>query len=233
MGSIVKLIELQNIDSQLMELEEILGDLPKKVDELILEEKQAYKDIEDGKHRLKEIQLELNKIELRVKEDNQKIDHLKEQLFKVTTNKQYDATMLEIDHLKEQLDKDETIDIELMEEKDELLSKVGEQEKNVELLGKDLSERRTSLEKLQRESSAQKSQLENDRVEIIKSIEPQVIKRYETVRKARHGTAVVSVIGASCSGCGAMVPPQKIAEIRSDKIPLTCDECSRFLFIES
>ena len=232
MSSIKKLIELQDIDTQLMELEDILGDLPKKVDELILEEKQTIQSIEDGKQRIKEIQLDLNKIELRVKEDNLKIDHLKDQLFKVTTNKQYDALMAEIDHLKEQLDKDETVDIELMEEKDILDEKITNQEINVESVSKDLSVRRKSLEKMLRESAEQKNQLESDKNELVKAIEPQVLKRYDVVRKARRGTAVVPVLGASCSGCGAMVPPQKIAEIRLDKVPYTCDECSRFLFIE-
>jgi predicted nucleic acid-binding Zn-ribbon protein len=232
MSSIKNLIELQDNDTQLMELEDILGDLPKKVDELILEEKQTVKSIKDGKQRIKEIQLDLNKIELRVTEDNQKIDHLKDQLFKVTTNKQYDAIMQEIDHLKEQLDKDETMDIEWMEEKDTLEEQIKNQEKNIESVSKDLSERRESLEKMLRESAVQKEQLENDRDKLVKSIEPHVVKRYNVVRKARRGTAVVPVLGRSCSGCGAVVPPQKIAEIRSDKIFYTCDECSRFLFIE-
>ena len=35
MSSVKNIVELQNIDSQLMELEEILGDLPKKVEESI------------------------------------------------------------------------------------------------------------------------------------------------------------------------------------------------------
>lgn len=232
MSFIKNLIELQDIDTQLMDLEDILGDLPVKVDKLFFEEKQTIKSIEDGKQRIKEIQLDLNKIELRVKEDNQKIGHLKDQLFKVTTNKQYDATMAEIDHLKEQLDKDETVNIELMEEKDVLKKQVKNQEDSVESVSKDLSERRESLEKMLQESAEQKEQLENDKDALVKSIEPQVVKRYNVVRKARRGTAVVPVLGASCSGCGAVVPPQKIAEIRLDKISYTCDECSRFLFIE-
>ena len=232
MSSVKKLIELQNIDTQLMEIEDVLGDLPKKVDELFLEEEQSIKNIEDGKQRIKEIKLDLNKIELRVKEDNQKIDQLKDQLFKVTTNKQYDAIMLEIDHLKEQLDKDETIDIELMEEKDTLEEQIKNQEKNVESVSKDLLERRKSLEKMLLESAEQKKQLESDRNKLVDSTEPHVLKRYNVVRQARRGTAVVPVLGASCSGCGAVVPPQKIAEIRADKTPYACDECSRFLFIE-
>lgn len=233
MSSIKILIELQDTDSQLMELEDILGDLPKKVEELILAEKQAIKNIEDGKNRIKEIQLDLNKIELRVKEDNQKIEKLKDQLFKVTTNKQYDALMQEIDHLKDQLDKDETVNIELMEEKETLEEQINNQEKNVESVSKDLSERRESLEKVLNDTAEEKSQLEIGRGKLVEQIEKPILDRYEVVRKARRGTAVVPVLSASCSGCGAVVPPQKIAEIRADKSAYTCDDCSRFLFIEN
>jgi predicted nucleic acid-binding Zn-ribbon protein len=75
--------------------------------------------------------------------------------------------------------------------------------------------------------------LEQKRNKLIKDIEPNVVKRYETVRNARRGTAAVPVLGNSCSGCGAVVPPQKIAEIKEDKTPHTCDECMRFLYIEN
>ena len=233
MGSVKKIVELQNIDTELLELEEILGDLPRKVEESIVEEQNTLSNIEDNKNRLKEIQLELNKMELRVKEDNDKINNLKDQLFQVTTNRQYDAIMSEIDHLKEQLDSDETVEIELLEEKENLEKDLAEQEENVESVSKDLAEKRSSLEKLMEETAEQKSALELDRSNLIKDIEPSVLKRYEMVRNARRGTAAVPVLGNSCSGCGAVVPPQKIAEIKEDKNPHTCDECMRFLFIEN
>lgn len=233
MSSVKKIVELQNIDSQLLELEEILGDLPRKVEESIVEERKTLLNIEENKNRIKEIQLDLNKMELRVKEDNEKINNLKDQLFQVTTNRQYDAIMSEIDHLKEQLDSDETIEIELLEEKENLEKSLAEQEENVESVSKDLAEKRSSLEKLMEETAEQKNDLELDRENLIKDIEPNVLKRYELVRNARRGMAAVPVLGNSCSGCGAVVPPQKIAEIKEDKTPHTCDECMRFLYIEN
>jgi predicted nucleic acid-binding Zn-ribbon protein len=233
MTSVKNIVELQKIDTQLMELEEILGDLPRKVEESIDEEKQLISNLKLNKDRIKEIKLELSKMESRVMDDNEKIDHLKDQLFKVTTNKQYDAIMIEIDHLKEQLDNDETVEIDFLEEKETLEKKIEEQEKSVESISNDLVEKRKKLEQLMQESAEQKKQLENDRNQLIKSIEPNVLKRYDLVRKARRGTAAVPVIGNSCSGCGAVVPPQKIAEIKEDKTPYTCDECSRFLYFEN
>lgn len=233
MSSVKNIVELQNIDSQLLELEEILGDLPKKVEESIVEEKNMTSSIQSNKERVKEIQLELNKMELRVKEDNNKIEHLKDQLFQVTTNKQYDAIMAEIDHLKEQLDGDENVEIELLEEKEGLEKEISEQEQNVESVSQDLVKKRKNLEELIQESAVQKKKLEEERKVLAKAVEPDVLKRYNLVRNARRGTAAVPVIGNSCSGCGAVVPPQKIAEIKEDKTPLTCDECMRFLYIEN
>lgn len=232
MSSVKNIVDLQKIDSELMELEEILGDLPKKLEESVQEEKQIISNLETNRQRVKEIQVELNKMETRVKDDNEKIDHLKDQLFKVTTNKQYDAIMAEIDHLKEQLDNDETSEIELLEENEKIEKQITDQGQNIESLSKDLAGKREKLKQLMQESAEKKNQLENDRNELVNSIEPNVIKRYEIVRNARRGTAAVPVLGNSCSGCGAVVPPQKIAEIKEDKIPLTCDECSRFLYIE-
>lgn len=232
MSSIAQLIKLQEIDSQLVELEEILGDLPLKVQELQSQEEKLVEEIETGKVRIKEIQLDLNKTEHRVAEETEKIDKLKDQLFKVSTNRQYDALMSEIDHMKAQLDKDETTDLELMEEKEKLDNQVKSQEANLGLLTKDLSTRRNKLEQMIEESAEQKTQFEAQRSELADTFDKDIIKRYNTVRIARRGEAVVAIQGRSCGGCGAMVPPQKLAEIKFKTNLLTCDECSRFLYFE-
>jgi predicted nucleic acid-binding Zn-ribbon protein len=227
------IIELQNIDLQLMELEDIIGDLPRKIEESLEQEKQLLNEIDENKNRIKDIQLLLNKMELQVKQDNEKIDNLKDQLFQVTTNRQYDAIMSEIDHLKVQVDEIENKEIELIEEKENLEKKISEQDASIKFVSKDLHEKRENLEKLMQESAEQKEDLEKTREALIKTIDPDIIKRYDMVRKARRGTAVVPVTGNSCSGCGAVVPPQKVAEIKEEKSAHTCDECSRFLYIEN
>ena len=61
MSAIKELINLQKIDFQLQDIESLLGDLPKKVDALKNEEKELTENVENGKTRLKELDLELNK----------------------------------------------------------------------------------------------------------------------------------------------------------------------------
>ena len=119
-----KLIELQNIDMKLRDLNDLLGDLPSKVEELNSQEDNLKVSIVTNKKRLKEIELETNKLELKNSGFDEKIDKLKDQLFLVTNNKQYDALMNEIDHLKEEKSSFETDILNFLEEKESLKDSV-------------------------------------------------------------------------------------------------------------
>ena len=232
MNSIQDLIELQKIDSQLAEIEELLGDLPTKVTELKNKEDSLTSDFEWGEARLKEIALEQHKTEMNLAEFKEKIDKLKDQLFLVTNNKQYDALMLEIDHLKENLDRNETTELELLEEKDQLSEQVKSQEQSLESLSKDLSSKRVNLDQALAASSSEKKDLESRREETAKDLSASVLARYNRILSARNGLAVVSLEGRSCGGCGAALPPQLVAEVKTLMTIQNCSICTRFLFWE-
>ncbi len=233
MDHIQQIITLQNIDYQLQEIAELLGDLPNKVAELKDEESSLIQSLEDGKSRLKELDVELNKSEGLVKDINIKIDKHKDQLFLVTSNKQYDALQLEIDHLKDQLDGIEIKLLENTEEKEQLEEKVQSEEGNLDLLKKDLIDRRAKLEILMNESSEKKLKLESDREIQIGNIDQSILSQYSRISDARDGISVVTITGSACGGCGAFVPPQIVSEVRAAKGFRTCDSCSRFLYWDS
>ena len=224
------LVELQNVDTQLRDINELLGDLPKKVDKLRSEEEELINDVEIGKSRLKEIELSLNKAEHKMADLKQKIDKLKDQLSLVTSNKQYDALTQEIEYLKVELDEVETADLEDEEEKESLSKDLEEKEENLESLSKDLSSRRVKLEELMSESAESKSALEKIRQEKLGYIDESILSRYDRVSAARDGLAVVTLEGNSCGGCGFVVPPQDVADIRDKDNYYTCDVCSRFIY---
>ena len=115
-----KLIELQGIDTKLRDLDDLLGDLPSKVKGLNDQEESINKDLGNNEKRLKELEVETNKREVDIIQINEKISTLKDQLFLVTNNKQYDAIMSEIDFLKGQKSTFENETISLLEEKDNI-----------------------------------------------------------------------------------------------------------------
>ena len=116
-----QLVRLQDIDTKLKDLDDLLGDLPSKVEELDTKEQSIKNELDENKQNLKTLGIEINKKELNLNDSSIKIDKLKDQLYLVTNNKQYDALMVEIDHLKDQKSNCETESIELMEEKEKAI----------------------------------------------------------------------------------------------------------------
>ena len=229
--SITHLVELQDIDSQLDDLNGLLGDLPKMVEELNEQESRLLSKIEEDKKRLKEINLSIKKSETTNSEIQEKINKLTDQLFLVTNNKQYDALTSEIDHFKEQKDENDSHIISSMDEKEILEKSMNENETSLEDLKTDLGIRRKKLETALSETSEEKAALEKSREQQISKIDFSTIQIYTKVISARSGVAVVSLSGDACGGCGAALPIQMASEIRAAAAHThRCDNCGRFVY---
>ena len=229
--SITHLVELQDIDSQLDDLNGLLGDLPKMVEELNEQESRLRSKLEEDKTRLKEINLSLNKSETANSEIQEKINKLTDQLFLVTNNKQYDALTNEIDHFKEQKDENDSHIILSMDEKEILEKSISENETSLEDLKTNLGIRRKKLKTALSETSEEKAALEKSREKQISKIDSSTIQIYTKVISARSGVAVVSLSGDACGGCGAALPIQMASEIRAAAAHThRCDNCGRFVY---
>ena len=229
---IEQLKQLQDIDTKLQDINELLGDLPERVEELDEQESRLIQSIDNNRSRLKTLEIELSKIGVRSSDVYDKIEKLKDQLFLVTNNKQYDAIMNEIDHLKEEnkLIDDQTL--EMMEEKESLDKQTSEMQTELETLTSDLVVRREKLNNAISESADEKSILDKKRTDHVNQVDEKTFSEYEKVLNARDGLAVVSLSGYSCGGCGAQIPMQTVAEIKLGTVH-RCGVCGRFLYNES
>ena len=229
--SITHLVELQDIDSQLDDLNGLLGDLPKMVEELNEQESRLISKLREHKTRLKDINLSLKKSETANSEIQEKINKLTDQLFLVTNNKQYDALTNEIDHIKKQKDENDSHIILSIDEKEILEKSISENETSLEDLKTNLGIRRKKLETALSETSEEKAALEKSREKQISKIDFSTIQIYTKVISARSGVAVVSLSGDACGGCGAALPIQMASEIRAAAAHThRCDNCGRFVY---
>ena len=227
--SITRLVELQDIDSQLEDLNSLLGDLPKMVDELNEKENSLKDRVEADKVSLKEINLNSSKSEKVNSDIQEKINKLTDQLFLVTNNKQYDALTNEIEHLKEQKKENEELLISNLEEKETLEKNINENEASLEELKTDLDVRRNKLDEALSETADEKAALENSRKKQVTEIDDTTMQVYNKVISARSGIAVVPLSGNSCGGCGAALPLQMVSEIRAGDLH-NCQSCGRFVY---
>ena len=227
--SITRLVELQDIDSQLEDLNSLLGDLPKMVDELNEKENSLKDRVEADKVTLKEINLNSSKSEKVNSDIQEKINKLTDQLFLVTNNKQYDALTNEIEHLKEQKKENEELLISNLEQKETLEKNINENEASLEELKTDLDVRRNKLDEALSETADEKAALENSRKKQVTEIDDNTMQVYNKVISARSGIAVVPLSGNSCGGCGAALPLQMVSEIRAGDLH-NCQSCGRFVY---
>ena len=227
--SITRLVELQDIDSQLEDLNSLLGDLPKMVDELNEKENSLKDRVEADKVSLKEINLNSSKSEKVNSDIQEKINKLTDQLFLVTNNKQYDALTNEIEHLKEQKKENEELLISNLEEKETLEKNISENEASLKELKTDLDVRRNKLDEALSETADEKAALENSRKKQVTEIDDNTMQVYNKVISARSGIAVVPLSGNSCGGCGAALPLQMVSEIRAGDLH-NCQSCGRFVY---
>ncbi|MEN6523528.1 MAG: C4-type zinc ribbon domain-containing protein, partial [Anaerolineaceae bacterium] len=64
------------------------------------------------------------------------------------------------------------------------------------------------------------------------SIASEALQKYESIRLAKKGRAVVAIVDDSCEGCGAAIRPAERQAARSSNQLVFCDTCGRIIYAE-
>ena len=230
--TVTKLIALQKIDSRLLEIEEIKGDLPiivEKTENLVNNLKDEVVNNIDA---IKEIEKTIRELGFKVEDSNEKLKKYKDQLYLVKSNKEYDALMLEIDHIKEFLDGVETNILELEEKKSSFEEKNKSNELDIESNQKRLDESTLELSNAMTSTKSEEDGLNNERDGLVKNIADNLISSYEQLRIARDGKAMVSINRGACGYCFNQLPPQFVIEVKQNNSIKNCDSCGVFLYYD-
>jgi hypothetical protein len=217
------------VDSNLDELQELKGDLPKIVAELSetikgkLAQKKELDDI------LKKSIVNRDKTDVDILSLKEKIEKYKTQQFQVKTNKQYDMLAREVDHAQEKITK-------LQREMDELEGKAEfakeDAEKlrpEIETLQAEFTDRKKELTAVNKEHEDEELKFQHQREKIISRVSKADYQMYDRIRKAKEGRAIVQVQRNSCGGCFNRVTPQRVLELRKNSTLITCERCGRVL----
>jgi predicted nucleic acid-binding Zn-ribbon protein len=222
-------MQLQVVDNKLQSLEEIKGDLPYQVNKL-------KKQLSDAEPLHGEKQQQLQEcIRARLKAERElevlkaRSEKYQEQLYAVTTNREYDAITLEIDTIKEQISATETEILEQIESEEMLTEEEKSLVEEIATLQQSITLKEAELGKKIQATEAESGQYTRQRQELVKGIKGPILYQYERIRKGIGGTAVVQVSNYACTGCHATIPPQKVSEIRTMDTFILCESCGRIL----
>ena len=128
MAVIDKIILLQEVDNKLFEINKLLGDLPKQVQELTDQEEATTKSLADKEELLKSTSVDIQTSETLIATTENKVNSLKDKLIdgSISNNKEYDAMMDSIDFEKNIIFEKENELLVLMETKENLSKEIDE-----------------------------------------------------------------------------------------------------------
>jgi predicted nucleic acid-binding Zn-ribbon protein len=223
-------IRLQDLDNRLAELAREIAALPKHVAEIEKKLVSHERKLEADRAALIANQKERKKCEGDIQIQEQKISKLKDQMTGAKTNEQFRAFQHEIEFCQKEIRKAEDRILELMTESEPL-------DKNVKAAEAALKTEKTQVEaeKTQaRERTAVDQnaarELQTERAEIVKQINPSLYQRYERVRTNRKGVAVAEVVDGRCMACQMSLRPQYFQDLKRGDSILSCESCQRILF---
>ena len=224
-----QLATLQDLDSQLAQLESLRGDLPHQVNRLKQELEETVNTKQNYEDKLRAYQKERGIAEMETKALGGKKKKYQTQLFEVKTNREYDAVTHEIESVNVNIEKKENRILELMDLEEETSKSIEEHDEEVQRLQKQLDTISQELEKQMAKTEKDEAILKHEREKVLHKLNSRYITAYERIRRAKNGLAVVPVVRGACGGCFKSLPPQKILEIRQmDRIYL-CEVCGRIL----
>ena len=89
----------------------------------------------------------------------------------------------------------------------------------------ELTDRGKQVEEQQRE-------LREKREQIVASLNVDLVKRYETMRRTKQGRAVSKVDQSSCQWCRVILTPSELQHVRISSELQTCTNCGRILYYD-
>ncbi len=229
------LYKLHKIDRELLELYSLRGDIPEKIEELTAQENKLKDDSVSMQSQL----VEINSIEEKVQEEN---DKLLEKIEKndevlrsgaVKSNKEYDALAREIEDAKNKIDENERmIKDDYSGKKQDLMFQLGGLKVQISEVQEELELNTNELRELTKQTEEEESELKAERGELLRKINSEDMETYNRINDSRYGEAMALVRKGSCLGCYSSIPPQRVIEIKMANQVFHCESCGRILIAE-
>lgn len=231
-AQIEHLSKLQELDTEIYDLKQEKESKPQEIKILedaftakkahLAEFEKAFTDLQKD-HKAKEL-------EVATKEEEAK--KLKNQLYSLKTNKEYQAMLGQIEGVKANTSAIEDKILELFDKMDKLKSEVSAEKERLKEEEAKFNEEKKKVDTRLKEIDGRLSQLDAQRKQALPEVDPKLLKQYERILASRDGLALVAVKNNSCAGCNMQVPPQVINLIKMRERLVTCEICNRIMFIE-
>jgi predicted nucleic acid-binding Zn-ribbon protein len=230
--AIAGLIRLQEMDTALEALRQGIGRVSPRRAEILARRMGASAVQENSKKALIEAQVNRKNQEIEIETKEQDIRKHSSQLNSVKSNDAYKALIREIDSAKKAKVLLEDDVLVLMEKIEVLQKEAKTAESEAQRISAELDGQSRELDQEEAALKAQVDSKKTERDEFAETLPGDARARYEAIQRGRPGfMAVVPVNAMVCGGCRTGLTPNLVNQVMKEKEIVTCEGCSRILFI--
>lgn len=227
-----KLIELQKTDTNLRKLKKAIETAEQRRASIGQEFEQHASSIREIQARRDTAQTKRADLERRISEDKTYLERANRNLKTAVDQKQYETAMRETDALQKQISALETQVLEQMTEIEEVEKILSERSEEIDSLD---SNQKSALKEFDQEVAANQREFDTEskkRHEVFVTLPAQMASIYNRLaQRSRDGIAVAEVVNGSCSACFMKLRPQMQLELKTTDRIMTCENCTRILYI--
>ncbi|HTH38652.1 MAG TPA: C4-type zinc ribbon domain-containing protein [Pyrinomonadaceae bacterium] len=229
-----KLIELQKTDTNIRRLRKQVETADQRRAEIEQEFERHASSIREIQGKRDTLNADRTTLENQVAENKTYLERADRNLKHAQNQKEYETAMREMDALQKQIAAFETQIVEKMTASEEV-------EKELETRAEEINsidaKRAAAIGEFEKQLAADRAELARETAarEIVFSTLPaQLASVYNRMaQRSRDGIAVAEVVNGSCSACFMTLRPQMQVEVRKGQQIITCESCTRILYIPS
>jgi len=227
---ILKLIELQKIDLEVLKIEKSMQEIPQSLKKVQKERDQLTQKLEDLNHLIEKKKKQKDLFEEELKQEYQRLKSTQSRLIHIRGTREYQLLLREIEEIKKTNKQKEEEILKLMEEIENLDKEKEKLKKEVENTENLFKEEKQKFDSFCAKLSENKENFLKKREEIAKKIPSNLLRKYETIKQKKGGIGIVPVDNYVCEGCHMAIPPQLYNELQRDNRYYECPHCKRLIY---
>ncbi len=150
----------------------------------------------------------------------------------ITNSKELYAAQQELQHLRAQQNRQEEMTLEMMDAAD-TLKEIAQQKEETWKRAEESWQQEHAVQVLHQEQLENKRQeLQQRREQFSASIDGELLKRYDTLKRVKQGRAISRVEQNSCQWCRVILTPSELQRVRVSPELQLCSNCGRILYFD-
>jgi predicted nucleic acid-binding Zn-ribbon protein len=225
-----RLVRLQEVNLEIGRLHAQVDGVPQRLAELEAQLESDRHGVDSARESIDDTVKSRRSLEREVEDLRTKLSKYRDQLMQVKTNTEYQAMLHEIGFVESQVREKEDLILECMVEADELENGLAAARKDFARKQEQMELQKKEVEAFVDHARGQLAELEEELKVIESELPRDFLDRYQRIALARGGVAVAPVTNQSCDACHVRIRPQVLAEIRTGRDIIVCENCSRILY---